>query len=472
MAKLENSLLYSYIQMAYEYVHDLGQSQLDGGRQEFLVALYASRFNSILENKEKDTGRPLVLLELASWVKSFYRLYENRLITGILEDLVIEDDAQEAWLASINQYAENFTEDLTQGPVLGFGTDAYATYLPIHFFFDRENPLDSQWGIYISESGVAKIAAVLKNAFEKNGRFGKLEKEEDNHFFLKASYQILLRHELLHFRIESFALNAELALRQPLYVPYLVNAYARDYDTDNCLEEALANAAVLDSVVIRGLFKEMYPTSSPNAWQSIVSHEIFDRQPKGYRNYHLDYSNPVKWEGKYTNRSYASAWNTVNRGRPQQRQLAMNYLCNQILYANEPEIPTPAPFFAFFPDNYFLRAENLVPIHIVKTINPEDSFIRQAPPKMREWGNFMKELNYVATDRGKGDHVVWVSDKFPRLTVDRGKSGEITFATLNSSLSDLGITRHEYERSRETGKLPETLSGRLKQDNKHEPTRK
>ena len=51
----------------------------------------------------------------------------------------------------------------------------------------------------------------------------------------------------------------------------------------------------------------------------------------------------------------------------------MNYLCNQIATGSVRPKDEPIPFFAFLPDNYFLRAESLVPIYIVSSLDKERS---------------------------------------------------------------------------------------------------
>ena len=41
--------------------------------------------------------------------------------------------------------------------------------------------------------------------------------------FRRVAFEVFLRHEMEHFKVESFALNAEMHRQQGVYVPYLQN---------------------------------------------------------------------------------------------------------------------------------------------------------------------------------------------------------------------------------------------------------
>ncbi len=452
MTKLENRLLYNYIQRAYEYVRDLGQPQFEGDRKAFVAGLYQSRLNSIFEEPPNQASKPWHFDDLPNRVESLTSQHANRLLDGNMDEFGEPSEAEEIWLESVDRHTADFEKDCTSS-IAAIGIDAYATYLPIHFFFESGDDLNCRWGIYISESGIARLAAELKSAFEQDEQSNRLPSATDKRFFLNVAYEILLRHELFHFRIESFALNAELMLESALYVPYLMNVYSEDYGTDDCLEEALANATVLESAKITRIFQEAYRIPG-KFWDSIIASVFFDKQPPGYRNYQFRLGDHRAWEGPYTNRSYGSWWGTVRKSRAPERQLAINYLCNLILVAGGQQGHVLKPFFAFLPDNYFLRAENLVPIHIVRTLNPEDSFIRIAPPKHRIFARFLRELGFDEyRDRGDGDHALWKQEGFPFLTVNTHK-GEVDWKSFKTSLKTLGITFRDFERYRNGGPLP------------------
>jgi len=259
-----------------------------------------------------------------------------------------------------------------------------------------------------------------------------------------------LRHELEHFKIESFALNAEMFLGKAIYTPYLTNIYAETYYTDGCLEEALANATVLNSTVIKNLFdKELYPSADEKKrrvpWQVIVMEEFFDHQPAGYRNYSLTSGWPYE-KDTHLHFDY--------------RRRAMNFLCNQIVSGKVNPPKDEIPFYAFLPDNHFLRAENLVPIHIVKSLSDDESFIHVATPKRKVWERFLNGLGYVPTKRGSGDHVVWSRPGLPDLTINY-HGDVLDFNSFKSSLKNLGININAFRNYQNTGRLPPVLLERL-----------
>jgi hypothetical protein len=76
------------------------------------------------------------------------------------------------------------------------------------------------------------------------------------------------------------------------------------------------------------------------------------------------------------------------------------------------------PFFAFLPDNYLLRAENLVPIHFVSTLDEERSFINIQSPTWKEWEWFLRDFDFEPTPMGKGRHAVWRRRGFRPLTIN------------------------------------------------------
>lgn len=54
-------------------------------------------------------------------------------------------------------------------------------------------------------------------------------------------------------------ITAGMQQRKAVYVPYLLDVYATTYQTNECLDEALANATVLNSMVIKKLVQSLYP---------------------------------------------------------------------------------------------------------------------------------------------------------------------------------------------------------------------
>jgi hypothetical protein len=237
-------------------------------------------------------------------------------------------------------------------------------------------------------------------------------------------------------------------------VPYLFNVYKSVYNTYDCFEEALANRSALDSNVIRDIFSTLYPNCGKQ-WQRLIEKEIFDRQPGGYSNYHLKFSKKPHWDEK--SRNYVSSWNVVNKSPHPLRQMAINDLCNQIIIGSVDAVPNQIPFFAFLPDNYFLRSENLVPIHIVKSLDPDEIFINLAPPKKRDWESLLRAIGYgKIPKKGKGDHERWEHYLLPTITVNY-VNGELDWNSLNSGLEAFGISNKSYKQHRRSGRPIEEL---------------
>jgi predicted RNA binding protein YcfA (HicA-like mRNA interferase family) len=106
--------------------------------------------------------------------------------------------------------------------------DAYAFYLPFHYFYP------TWWGIYLLHEGVLGLAQILETLSGCN----KLDRWE----YAEAARIFLFGHEQFHHEVESFGTRLEVTHRDPLYRLGFVAEYQRTYGTDECLEEALANA--------------------------------------------------------------------------------------------------------------------------------------------------------------------------------------------------------------------------------------
>ena len=201
-----------------------------------------------------------------------------------------------------------------------------------------------------------------------------------------------------HFKVESFALNAEMHRQQGVYVPYLQNVYVETYESDAWLEEALANATVLHSRVIKKSIHDLYP-HRPVDWWRIIAEGFFDRQPKGYTNYSLTrgWSDDQKHKGGYAG------------PRTSDRRDAMNYLCNQIVTGQVRPDGKSIPFFAFLPDNYFLRARAWSPSTLCRRSmrNDRSSISRRRPGESGSGscgrsGSRRPRLGTETTPSGKG----------------------------------------------------------------------
>jgi hypothetical protein len=314
------------------------------------------------------------------------------------------------------------------------GIEAFATYLPIHFFpeghWKKGQP---GWGIYVSEAGVIHVARIIEKSFVQ--RYGAAC-EDDQASSLRIAFEILLRHEMEHFKVESFALSAEMQQRKPLYVPYLMNVYASTYPSAFCLEESLANATVLHSTVIKDLVFKLYP-NKPSDWRDILEKALFDGKPDAYSNY--EFKKP--WHRERHKERTAL---TKLTDRP--RRDAMNYLCNQIVTGQVLPPKDLLPFYAFPPDNFFLRAESLVQVYVLNDLPENLSFIHFQPPTRTVWEWFLRQMDFSRTGKGKGDHIVWERPGFGIIT-NNYDDKELDRNSFKSALRTLGITRRDFDRA-------------------------
>jgi hypothetical protein len=438
-----NSFFYKFIQMAYEHVNSFSLDSVQGSPE--LFHLMRHRIESVFEdawNDEVNYSENWRLDVFREWFQQSVGRTSTRMLNGNLDDFKFEDE-------QLNQAIQAFSEagfpdwlrrfEADQDRWGRFGLDCYATYLPLHFFFDGDG-YSKKWGIYIAEEGVQRIAAKL---FEATRDW---QKDEELLWvrLQKIALEILLRHELEHFKIESFALNAELFLKEPVYVPYLMQIYARTYPYNECLEEAAANTTVLDSRRLDKMFKDIFREIESNKWRILLIKTLFDGQPPCYRNIYLREGWP-KDEDKF--KQFQAGCSRKTHEDNNIRRRGMNYLCNQIIAQAQSnrEIPQEnIPFFAFMPDNYFLRAENLVPIHIVQSLNPDECMLGVAVPNERQFISFIECFGFFR-DRTT-DHQIWKSPYFKDALIVDIHDGELNFRSYKSSLVTLGMTMAEYQR--------------------------
>ncbi|HSH82159.1 MAG TPA: type II toxin-antitoxin system HicA family toxin [Herpetosiphonaceae bacterium] len=435
-----NRVLYRHIQQAYEYINKLPSDPTDDNSSS-LTQLFHARLLSVLElEPSEDDSIPGDLSELRAWTGNALRQRVDDLIVGQIDEIRLDRSVLENFMSAPNPHRVDGREDEVWARSSTLGVEAYAVYLPIHFFFDASQ-FSTSWGVYIMEDGIRRLAEALSTAFGEIGWCHHL----DHLTVSEIAYQVLLRHELAHFRFEAWALNAELFLGKAIYVPYMTNVYAATFPGVECLEEAVANNTVLNSTAISNLVKKNTPPDVPYTctWQATIAAHFFDRQPPCYQNYRL-----------------GDGWPRSRSIGANEREEAINHLCNQILRASTDPPDVAVPFYAFPPDNYFLRAEKLVPIHIVPTKGTSMSIFKFATPTRRDFTAFLKELGY-AHQRTKGSHQHYKSRLgWPSLTLDH-HSKEIGPGAYKDTLKKLGISKADYDHYRFTRELPPALRQRL-----------
>ncbi|MFZ1535845.1 MAG: hypothetical protein WAT23_00440 [Chromatiaceae bacterium] len=123
-------------------------------------------------------------------------------------------------------------EDIQRGerPIWEF----CAWYQPIHFFaYD--------WGIYIREDCLQANAVRLARFLDPQTP-ALIHPPLLARSILRASFATLFLHEHFHHKVESFGLRLHVTRGPGIYPCYKHRVYRPNYLTDDCLEEAMANA--------------------------------------------------------------------------------------------------------------------------------------------------------------------------------------------------------------------------------------
>jgi hypothetical protein len=373
--QLDNRLLNHYIGLAYESAKNLSRGSLGGDAERFLADLYSRRLSAVFG--EPAQGPVDLVNDLEKMRDRLAVMLDRRradILKGCIGDFPLDRIDPEQMRSEYRDHDDGPNEFPPDHQFEELGVEAYATYLPIHFF-PEDSWSDAKWGIYISEDGVDSLAGLLQQAYRN--AYGP-PSPATKASFRQVAFEVLLRHEMAHFKIESFALNAEIYRREAVYVPYLEKVYRETYKRDDCLEEALANSTVINSRVVKKLIDDLYPgdqyRGKTSDWSRVIACAFFDHQPPGYTNYKLlqGWTDAEKEEDGRVGRTSSF------------RRRAMNYLCNQIVTGTIGPQKEIIPFFAFSPDNYFLRAESLVPIYVISTLDEERSFINLQSPTRTE----------------------------------------------------------------------------------------
>lgn len=168
---------------------------------------------------------------------------------------------------------------------------------------------------------------------------------------IQIAYQVILRHQLFHFKIEQWTLLFEFATGRPYYLPYLQYVYLPTiYDVEeNNLEEALANLSILLSKKIQKIQKD---GGLQDTQFSIL--DFLNQHGLNYRNYSLLKGIPMHIRQSDRKLHYREV---------------VNYLCNQIIrHEIHPTVPL-VPYYLYPPNNNFLRAENLCPIYLIRNLS-------------------------------------------------------------------------------------------------------
>jgi predicted RNA binding protein YcfA (HicA-like mRNA interferase family) len=137
----------------------------------------------------------------------------------------------------------------------------------------------SDCGIFITESGLLQYSRFSAEAMRRAGLQGDPLKN------LANGIDLLLRHEIFHHRVESFALKLGQIHRQDFYPSYWANGYhpfAHPSPTDELIEESLATANEYFVTPI-ALGSGLLRSREELAALKMYLRETYSLRPPGYR---------------------------------------------------------------------------------------------------------------------------------------------------------------------------------------------
>lgn len=193
----QNFTLWQDMEKAYAFIEANARYSISGDMEVFLFELVRKRWNLACANLFEPPPD-----------------YSQKLSAGIRENFLSTAPAGLS-LANIDKisltksFANNFkkfvetistpTQQPAGGKLYGYSTDGHGTYVPLHLLW----PDMKHWGIYISESGVLNLAAVMYKNLPK-GQMTLFEQDTTDRIerLIQIAYQVILRHQLFHFKIE------------------------------------------------------------------------------------------------------------------------------------------------------------------------------------------------------------------------------------------------------------------------------
>ncbi len=296
-----------------------------------------------------------------------------------------------------------------------------AWYCPIHFF-------GHGWGIYIREAHVLSHARDIA-AFVDWTSVQAPDREIARQL-LRSAFYVFFLHEQFHHKVESLGFRLLVSSGTDRYRPYKRAVYQRTFDTDECLEEALANAESyrrlneprysgrLDPAILHGLrsfLKETIPLHPPGYR---MGSEFLREKP--YRDGLLMLQSQVK----------------DGTSRPQTPSIDWSVAPNMITaLANIDE------------EIYVVLPKGADPIFATQCIDPRVSV------SSRKLGSALtRHYGYSIVPGGKGSHVKLAKPGSPTIILPGNRS------TLSP-----GVVKHALESigGYPISRLPDLLEGRL-----------
>jgi len=207
-----------------------------------------------------------------------YEVYSILSQTNAEDEEVVTDLASATGL-DVHQLLKDMAyPDLTDPQIIKtrideHGVDALGCYLPWHGFVKCE---EQPWGTYLF---LENILAWTSDVYHNNKRLAKNDPRSSIMAVFRFCMLVALRHEIFHYQVEKYALKIEASLGHHIYSRYFNDVFLSCAGTADWLEEALAQAVVLDHPFMKqftGLFGNTYGG---------VAIEAFRSFPDGYKDY-------------------------------------------------------------------------------------------------------------------------------------------------------------------------------------------
>jgi hypothetical protein len=301
-------------------------------------------------------------------------------------------DVEQAWDAVSS---DKEARARTAAAIAELGAEYFAVYLPWHQYADSEQ---TPWGMYLNVERVLMLAVEMSARAQQQGH--AISREHS----LRLAFYVMYRHELFHFHVERFATRHEVLARIATYRPYDFEVFRPLAWTSSWLEEALANAVVLESKLVKG--RVGLDTA---AFQKLVG-SFFDDMPPGYRDYRC----------------------TELGGTEEAHHL----LAAQIIDASQS--PTFSVTSIALPKNEY----DVDPQKVPGFLTYRESFVSQfqfATPEMRKVKTWLQRNGFVHSGPGPGDHEVWTHQASgKRVQINRVRK-ECDVASMKAIASAVGV---------------------------------
>lgn len=155
--------------------------------------------------------------------------------------------------------------------------DICGWYQPIHFF-------GRHWGVYIREKCLRSLTLRIASriVLPRNMHQTVSNKNLFAKDLMLAAFSAIFLHEHFHHKVESLGLRLHVVLGLPVYEDYTKKVYGQVLMTDDCLEEALANADSYRRINAKPYSNFNYPHLMKGVVKGYLIHK-FNCDPPGYR---------------------------------------------------------------------------------------------------------------------------------------------------------------------------------------------